>query len=87
MQKSAAGDGLESAGAINGIDYSFPTDKDGNKIPVSLTGLFPGETLTVTVKFRCYGTKRLEYSLPLRNFDDSNGKFVVPADSGNTDGE
>lgn len=87
VQKSAAGDGFESAGAINGIDYSFLTDKDGNKIPVSLTGLFPGETLTVTVKFRCYGTKRLGYSLSLRNFDDSNGKFVVPADSGNTDGE
>ena len=87
VQKSAAGDGLESAGAINGIDYSFSTDKDGNKIPVSLTGLFPGETLTVTVKFRCYGTKRLRYSLSLRNFDDSNGKFVVPAGDGNTDGE
>lgn len=86
-QKSAAGDGLESAGAINGIDYSFSTDKDGNKIPVSLTGLFPGETLTVTVKFRCYGTKRLGYSLSLRNFDDSNGKFVVPAGDGNTDEE
>ena len=87
VQKSAAGDGLESAGAINGIDYSFSTDKDGNKIPVSLTGLFPGETLTVTVKFRCYGTKRLGCSLSLRNFDDSNGKFVVPAGDGNTDGE
>lgn len=87
VQKSAAGDGLESAGAINEIDYSFPTDKNGNKIPVSLTGLFPGETLTVTVKFRCYGTKRLGCSLSLRNFDDSNGKFVVPAGNGNTDGE
>ena len=87
VHKSAAGDGLESAGAINGIDYSFPTDKDGNKIPVSLTGLFPGETLTVTIKFRCYGTKRLGYSLSLRNFDDSNGKFFVPAGNGNTDGE
>ena len=87
VQKSAAGDGLESAGEIDSVAYSFSSDEDGNKIPVSLTGLFPGETLTVTVKFRCVGSRRLGYSLSLGGFDDSDGKFVIPEGDGNTDGE
>jgi len=85
VQPTADGDGLEPAGELEGVAYSFSLDSDGNRIPINLTGLFPGETLTVTVCFRNEGNKDRNFRLALEDFDDTDGQFTIP--EGTTAGE
>ena len=75
-------EGLKSAGVYEGVSYVFSEDADGALIPIQLTGLFPGETLTVTVGFRCIGTDAMRYRMSLADFDDTDGHFIpwfIPA--------
>lgn len=78
VQPTAEGDGLEAAGELEGTAYSFSLDSDGNRIPINLTGLFPGETLTVTVTFRNRTSEAQNYRLSLEEFDDTEGQFTIP---------
>lgn len=61
-------------------------DAAGARVPFSLTGLFPGETLLVTVRFRAYGEQAVPYSLSLSDFDDSAGRFTIGEGENNTPG-
>lgn len=85
VQPTEEGNGLEAAGELDGTAYSFALDSDGNRIPIQLTGLFPGETLTVTVTFRNTQNKARNYRLALEDFDDTDGQFTIP--EGTTAGE
>lgn len=77
----------EAAGEYDGVSYVFEKDSQGNRIPIQLTGLFPGETLTVTVGFRCVGEGSMRYQLSLADFDDTDGRFTIAEGNGNTPGE
>lgn len=76
----------DPAGSVGGEDYTFAADAAGARVPFSLTGLFPGETLLVTVRFRAYGEQAVPYSLSLSDFDDSAGRFTIGEGENNTPG-
>lgn len=77
---------LERAGKIDGKDYYYSRGDDGKPVPINLTGLFPSETLTITLTFRNTTSKSVGYSLSLSDFDDSDGKFTIEKGEGNTAG-
>lgn len=80
-------DDADFAGVIDGIDYYFIKNSNGNYIPIDLAGLFPGEKLTITLSFTNKTKRSLPYRLVLEDFDDSdNGTFIVPEGIGNTPG-
>ncbi len=68
---------LETAGEIDGKTYYYEVDKDGSFIPIDLTGLFPNETITMTVSFHNRTKAPVNYQLTLQDFDDSNGTFKI----------
>ena len=78
VTKDASGGGDE-AGTIDGETYYYVLDSDGARVPLRLTGLFPGEELRVTVRFRVTGETPIAYRLSLSDFDDTNGRFTVHA--------
>lgn len=85
VTKDASGGGGE-AGTIDGETYYYVLDSDGGRVPLRLTGLFPGEELRVTVRFRVTGDAPIAYRLSLSDFDDTNGRFTVGEGEGNTPG-
>ena len=72
--------GGEPAGEIAGIGYYFMKNSAGNYIPISLTGLFPGEKLEITLSFTNETSSPLKYRLALENFNDDDGKFTISGD-------
>ena len=78
--------GGEEAGTIDGETYYYVLDDNGERVPLRLTGLFPGEELRVTVRFRVTGDAPIAYRLSLSDFDDTNGRFTIAAGEGNTPG-
>ncbi len=85
ITKDASGGGDE-AGTIDGETYYYVLDGDGARVPLRLTGLFPGEELRVTVRFRVTGDAPIAYRLSLSDFDDTNGRFTIADGEGNTPG-
>lgn len=77
---------LTPAGKIDGKDYYYSRDDDGKPVPINLTGLFPSETLIITLTFRNTTSKSAGYSLSLSDFDDIDGKFTIEEGEGNTAG-
>ncbi len=79
-------DGLEIAGEIDGKPCYFRSDENGNHIPIDLGGLFPGETLTISLSFVNATGKDLVYRLAFEGFDDRDGTFTIDDHEGSTPG-
>ena len=77
---------LVFAGKIDDTDYYYSLGDDGKPVPINLTGLFPRETLIITLTFRNTTSKSSGYSLSLSDFDDSDGRFTIGEGDGNTSG-
>lgn len=75
----------EVAGEVDGTTYYF-VKSNGNYVPIDLTGLFPGEKLTITLSFTNTTSEALSYKLALEDFSDKDGLFEILEGNGYTAG-